>query len=199
MEKISIKVPKDIRFLGEWEEYSIPNETSILNKQITGCGFTEYCLTNDENVILCSPRKILLENKQEQHPEVFYIRNNYEKETGVDSNLNEDKPNLEDNDNTSDGFNTDTLNELDDFDNLPDTIRDMYKSIRDAYNICQKENRPCKIIVTYDSFRHVKWVLHNKLHVLSKFRIVVDEFQSIFTDSRFKSTTEIEFLNHLKP
>ena len=198
MEKIKVIVPKDIRYLKEWKEFSIPNETSILNKQITGCGFTEYCLTNDEDIILCSPRKILLENKQEQHPEVFYIRNNYEKEAGIDSNLNDDKPNMEDNDNTTDGVNTDGLSEEEDFDNLPDTIRDMYKSIRDAYKTCQKENRPCKIIVTYDSFRHVKWVLHNKLHVLGKFRIVVDEFQSIFTDSRFKSTTEIEFLNHLR-
>ena len=198
MEKIKVIVPKGIRYLKEWKEFSIPNETSILNKQITGCGFTEYCLTNDEDIILCSPRKILLENKQEQHPEVFYIRNNYEKDTGVDGNLNDDKPNLEDNDNTTDGVDTYKLEEDTDFDNLPDTIRDMYKSIRDAYNICQKENRPCKIIVTYDSFRHVKWVLLKKLHVMSKFRIVVDEFQSIFTDSKFKSTTEIEFLNHLK-
>ena len=196
MEKIKVIVPEGIRYLKDWKEFNIPNEISIMNKQITGCGFTEYCLTNDEDIILCSPRKILLENKQEQHPEVYYIRNNYEKEIDVGKDLTAEKPTAED-DNTTDEVNTEELEDVE-FDNLPDSIRDMYKSIRNAYNECQKENRPCKILITYDSFRHVKWVLHNMLHVLHKFRIVVDEFQSIFIDSKFKSTTEIEFLNHLK-
>ena len=199
MIKNKIIVPKGIRFLKNWKKFCIPNETSILNKQITGCGFTEYCLCNPENIILCSPRKILLENKQEQHPEVFYIKNNYEKDTSVDGDLNSNKPNMDDNDNTSDNIKIeDLLENNDDFDTLPESIRDMYKSIRDAYKNCKKDGRPCKILVTYDSFRHIKWVLENMLHVFQEFRVVVDEFQSIFTDSRFKSTTEMEFLQHLK-
>ena len=73
MIKNKIIVPKGIRFIGKWKEFSLPNEVCIIDKQITGCGFTEYCLCNSSNVILVSPRKILLENKEEQHPgEVFY-------------------------------------------------------------------------------------------------------------------------------
>ena len=66
MIKNKIIVPKGIRYINEWKEFSLPNEVCIIDKQITGCGFTEYCLTNQDNVILCSPRKILLENKAEQ-------------------------------------------------------------------------------------------------------------------------------------
>ena len=196
MKKIIEEVPEGIRYLKEWKEFSIPNEVSILNKQITGCGFTEFCLTNDEDVILCSPRKILLEDKEQQHKgEVYYIRNNYEKEARVDDDISSDRPNMENTEEDQDE--EEEIEESIDFDNLPDKIRDMYKSIRDSYKECQKLNRPCKILVTYDSFRHVRWVL-NKLHVLYKFRIVIDEFQSIFTDSKFKSSTELEFLNHLR-
>ena len=62
MIKNKIIVPKGIRYINEWKEFSLPNEVCIIDKQITGCGFTEYCLCNSNNVILVSPRKILLEN-----------------------------------------------------------------------------------------------------------------------------------------
>ena len=63
MKKMKKVVPIGIRYINQWKEFSLPNHPCIINKQITGCGFTEYCLTNSDNVILCSPRKILLENK----------------------------------------------------------------------------------------------------------------------------------------
>ena len=56
---------------------------------------------------------------------------------------------------------------------------------------------PKKILVTYDSFRHVKDALQ-ELGLFDYFQIVVDEFQSIFIDSRFKSDTELELLGHLR-
>ena len=71
------------------------------------------------------------------------------------------------------------------------------------------ENHPFKILVTYDSFRHVRDALEHfydneEDHLGSfenrfgEFQVVVDEFQSIMIDSRFKSDTEIELLDNLK-
>ena len=68
---------------------------------------------------------------------------------------------------------------------------------------------PFKILVTYDSFRHVKDALKHFYwdegdHLggyddrFDEFQVVVDEFQSILIDSRFKSDTEIELLSCLK-
>ena len=86
MNKMIIKVPKGIRYINQWEEFSLPDHPCIIDKQITGCGFTEYCLTNQDNVILCSPRKILLENKAEQHKgDVLYAK------SGLDTFVNFEK------------------------------------------------------------------------------------------------------------
>ena len=68
MNKQIINVPKGIRFLSDWPDFELPEIPTIINKSITGCGFTEYCIRGPQNVILCSPRKILLENKEKQHP-----------------------------------------------------------------------------------------------------------------------------------
>ena len=89
MEKIILDVPKGIRYISEWQEFNFPETPTIINKQITGCGFTEYCINGPQNVILCSPRKILLENKESQHPgKVLYVRNELEEviDTGKDLN-----------------------------------------------------------------------------------------------------------------
>ena len=53
-----------------------------------------------------------------------------------------------------------------------------------------------KILVSYDSFKHVAQVLAEK-HILERFRIVVDEAQTLFTDASFKGDVEIEFLENL--
>ncbi len=53
-----------------------------------------------------------------------------------------------------------------------------------------------KILVSYDSFKHVAQVLAEK-HILDRFRIVVDEAQTLFTDASFKGDVEIEFLENL--
>ena len=87
-EKLIINVPANIRFMSQWKEFSIPDIPHIMNKQIPGCGFTEYCITNSEDVILCSPRKILLQNKFEQHKEdVYLVVNSFEKDPGTDKDL----------------------------------------------------------------------------------------------------------------
>ena len=61
---------------------------------------------------------------------------------------------------------------------------------------CAKNHKIPKILVTYDSFRLVKEILKER-NLFDIFHVVVDEFQSIFTDSRFKSTTEMEFIHYL--
>ena len=80
MKKISIKVPsgRDIKYISEWLEYKIPQGHCIVDKGVTGCGYTEYTLTNNLPTVLCSPRKLLLENKSEQHQNdlnILYLRN----------------------------------------------------------------------------------------------------------------------------
>ena len=53
-----------------------------------------------------------------------------------------------------------------------------------------------KILVSYDSFKHVAQVLSDK-GWLNGFRIIVDEAQTLFTDAAFKGEVEIEFLENI--
>lgn len=57
--------------------------------------------------------------------------------------------------------------------------------------------KPAKILVTYDSYRIVKDIL-TSLGVFEGFYTVIDEFQTILHDSKFKSSTELDFLYHLQ-
>ena len=185
MIKSTITVPSGIRYINQWDSFSLPTHPCIINKTITGCGFTEYCLTNSDNVILCSPRKILLENKAEQHKDtVLYAKSgldtfvNFEKDLSTSSK----KPEKEEKQPVSE-------------EEIKDIITAFKESIKKYYQECTIKQKPCKILVTYDSFRHVRSALENSM---SNFYVVVDEFQSVFTDAKFKSTTEIEFLTQLQ-
>ena len=76
MIKYTISIPENIRYFSEWKEFSLPDSPIILDKKLPGCGFTDYCITNSQDLILCSPRRILLLNKTEQHKnDVFYVIN----------------------------------------------------------------------------------------------------------------------------
>ena len=80
MKKTLIKVPsgRNIKYISEWQDYDLPRGHVIVDKGVTGCGYTEYCLTNNFPVVLCSPRKLLLENKSEQHQNdlnILYLKN----------------------------------------------------------------------------------------------------------------------------
>ena len=61
MIKDKIIVPRGIRYISEWKDFNFSRfpDKCIINKQLPGCGFTEYCINGSENVILCSPRKML--------------------------------------------------------------------------------------------------------------------------------------------
>jgi len=181
MIKQNIIVPKGIRYISEWKEFSLPQGRNVFNKQLTGCGFTEYCITNNENVILCSPRKILLENKEEQHPEVLYIRNELEKELGVDKDLGT------------------TSSDSSEASSPSTSSMNLIKQVEDYFVYCFNKGIPCKILVTYDSFRYVREALQGKIgQHLPNFYVVVDEMQAIFVDAQFKSDTELEFISQLE-
>ena len=183
-------VPKGIRFISElgtnFRFYKLPVKC-IINKQLPGCGFTEYCLRGPENVILCSPRKMLLENKKDQHGrDVYLVINELEKELTVDKDLSKvDKSQV---------F-IDTLKEAV---HGKDTVYNrLMNEIKDYLNERKYlGDKPCKILVTYDSYRIVKDILES-LGIFQSFYTVVDEFQTILHDSKFKSNTELDFLYHL--
>ena len=188
MDKQKIVVPRGIRYIGEWRDFCFSNFSSkcIINKQLPGCGFTEYCIRGPENIILCSPRKMLLKNKKDQHiDDVYLVVNEMEKEVEVDKDLTKEPKNVK----------------LEDVDikkkDNSEIYQRLYNEISDYTYKRYLENKPAKILVTYDSYRIVKHIL-SKLNIFDKFITVVDEFQSILHDARFKSDTELGFLVHLQ-
>lgn len=189
MEKFNITVPKGIRYIGEWEDFRFNNFPAkcIINKQLPGCGFTEYCLRGPENIILCSPRKMLLKNKKDQHKfDVYLVVNSMETEVEVDKDLSKV------NKNTS----IDVGLEVDQVSNNSEIYKRLYREIEEYCMSRSINGLPCKILVTYDSYRIVKNILE-KLDRFYTFYTIVDEFQSILHDSRFKSDTELKFMNYL--
>ena len=191
-ESIKLNVPKGIRYISQWNEFKLKQFPHILDKKMPGCGFTEWCITNSDNVILCSPRKILLENKHEQHEgEVFLIKN-----TQYDKGLNIDKD-------LTDNISKTTDEEAERIKNpvKPVITKEFFEGLRhdllDYVHTRQAEGRPIKILVTYDSFRIVKSILEFE-NMFLYFQVIIDEFQSIFTDSRFKSSTEMNFVSQLQ-
>ena len=208
--KIVIPVPPGIRYMSEWTDFNLNFfgvQPFIVDKQIPGCGFTEYCLTSNDDIILTSPRRLLLENKEDQHEgEIYYFKNGCDEssidlteDTGVDKDISklpirsksgstpvtsrelellaEDKEEKEDDNDT--------------------VLTKMELKLLSYINERKTLSKSLKIIVTYDSFKHLKRYLR-KHHYMDDFKIVVDEFQSIFVDSRFKATTEFSFLNELR-
>ena len=188
MIKDKIIVPRGIRYIGEWKDFCFSNFPSkcIINKQLPGCGFTEYCINGPENVILCSPRKMLLKNKYDQHKnDIYLVINEMDKDPDVDKDISKDikNPNL-DEDYQEKKDNSEIYERL-------------YREI-DTYTYQRYlNNQPAKILVTYDSYRIVKDILE-KIRIFDRFITIVDEFQSILHDSRFKSNTEMGFLEYLK-
>lgn len=188
MEKFVLSVPHGIRYMSQWSDFKIPDIPHIMNKQIPGCGFTEYCITNNEDVILCSPRKILLQNKFEQHKEdVYLVVNEFDQDPGTDRDL------------TMIGK-TRMPNEpeaVDDSAERETFFKKLTYEVSDYIDRRRADGKPVKILVTYDSFRLVKEIIQYQFDI-KDFRIIVDEFQSIFTDSKFKSDTELGFVNNLQ-
>ena len=183
-------VPRGIRFISElgtdFRFYKLPVKC-IINKQLPGCGFTEYCLRGPENVILCSPRKMLLKNKKDQHGrDVYLVINELEKEVAIDKDLSKiDKSQI-------------FMEKMDEIVHGKDTVYNrLMNEIKDYLNERKYlGDKPAKILVTYDSYRIVKDIL-TSLDIFQSFYTIIDEFQTILHDSKFKSNTELDFLYHL--
>ena len=177
MNKQIIDVPSNVRYISEWIDFNtdLLKGHSIINKTITGCGFTHYCLTNKIPTILCSPRKFLLENKFEQHKDVYLVINKGEKNLDVDGDFIKEKKIL------SDDFSI---------------ISSIVDNIKKYVFYCNLSNKIPKILVTYDSLKYVFDALGSDL--LNYYSIIVDEFQNIFMDSCFKAETELNFVNELQ-
>ena len=163
MKKIKQEVPsgRNIKYISEWLEYKIPQGHVIVDKGVTGCGYTEYTLTNNLPIVLCSPRKLLLENKSEQHQgdlNILYLKNE--------------------------------IKDIND-------INKLKNKIRNHIFLCDEENLPIKFLVTYDSSHYIIDIL-KELNLLSDFYFIIDEFQSIFLDSYFKSSVENDFVEYLQ-
>ena len=129
---------------------------------------------------------MLLKNKKNQHKfDIYLVVNEMDKESNIDKDLSKvDK--------------TTIVNEQfkETIDNNSEIYKRLYHEIEE-YCISRSINGlPCKILVTYDSYRIVKDILE-KLDRFYTFYTVVDEFQSILHDSRFKSDTELKFLEYL--
>ena len=187
MNKTIIDVPREVRYIGQWQGFGLPDYPHILDKKIPGCGFTEWAICNSEDIILCSPRKILLRNKYDQHKgEVFLVVNEYDKEidSGKDLNKIDKSAALKKDEEVPEDKKQEYFKKL---------THDLLTYIKDRHYW----KKPAKILVTYDSFKLIYEILHFDRSE-NGFRIIVDEFQSIFTDSRFKSTTEMVFMSYLK-
>ena len=186
MIKDKIIVPRGIRYISEWKDFNFSRfpDKCIINKQLPGCGFTEYCINGSENVILCSPRKMLLKNKWNQHKnDVYLVVNEMDKEIEIDKDISKPIKNLKE-------------IEEEKKDNS-EVYERLYHEI-DTYTYQRYlQGKPAKILVTYDSYRIVKNILE-KIRIFDKFITVIDEFQSILHDSRFKSNTEMNFLEYLQ-
>lgn len=196
MNVIKIDVPAGCRYVSEIEGFKIYDFPHILNKQIPGCGFTEYCidpLKNSENVVLCSPRKILLQNKYDQHKdEVFLVVNDYESDPSTDKDLTKQEKSKYDPYKVVDPEKVKKEKK-----DKEDFFKRLTKEITGYITDCRFNNKPVKILVTYDSFRIVKDIIQHNFNDLD-YRVVIDEFQSIFTDSKFKSDTELQFVKSVQ-
>ena len=195
--KDTIFVPADVRFLSKWDDFKLSNFPSkcIINKELPGCGFTEYCMSSNENIILCSPRKMLLKNKWKQHKNTSYlVVNEMDKDPNVDKDISKEQKGK--------AVECDPIPSKD----LEEKNAIIYNRIkRDLISYlfwCRNNNLPAKILVTYDSYRLVYDIIQGEgctsLGGIGQFYTVIDEFQSILHDARFKSDTEMSFMNYLE-
>ena len=162
----TISVDSGIQYISDWKdnygnymiEPIIAKGKVIVNKQLTGCGFTSYCLDstkNTNNYILLSPRICLIKNKVEQFSDCFYfdrVMSGKGKKSKYKSREQLEQELL------------------------------MYNQW------CQSNNHPYKLLCTYDSFWLLADILETSFHsnISQDFRICVDESQSIIKDIKMK-------------
>lgn len=185
-------VPPNVKYISDWTDFSFSKLEGpcIIDKVIPGCGFTHYAIHCPEDMIICSPRKILLENKHQQDPNTTYLVVNTSESTLEVDKVFSAKT-------TSKGTKKKSGSSL-----KPDQLvlknRDRIREELEEYiKFCSGVGIPIKILVTYDSFRIIREILE-ELKLMKQFSVFIDEFQSILSDANFKADVEIQFLEYLK-
>ncbi len=170
MNKKIIRIPEGIFFLGNYTGLctQFPQNSFILNKVMTGCGATTMFLNDDVPTILCSPRREMLHCKANS-PEFRGKLHLFG--SGVQGDV------------------------------VPGKICDMKNYIMSTMPVpssfpAMKSTMIPKILTTYDSAKYVIQGLR-EMGFLKFFRIVVDEFHTIFTDAAFRGDTEAEFMANI--
>lgn len=172
-----IQVKQGVEYVSDWKddngscviEQYISQGRTIVNKQLTGTGFTSYCLSSSTNVILVSPRIRLIQNKISQFNEnaerCFYFNREKDKKT--------DKP--------------------------LKTIIQLENELTLYFNNCSMMGWPMKLMVTYDSFSKLCDMLEQKFCVdlNTAFLIAVDESHSLIKDIRLKQFCNKNVLSEL--
>ena len=199
--KISINVPIGIRYLTQWKEFEFSKFDSkcIIDKKLPGCGFTEYCILSPlENVIICSPRKMLMQNKKDQHPDdIYLVVNEMDQDPNVDKDISKEKTAINKGIVLSQNEKEKQIEEIE-RKQRNNIIRErIFRELQEYINKKILEKKPYKILVTYDSYHLIRKMLTD-LGIFHLFYTVIDEFQSILHDARFKSTTEMRFMHELK-
>lgn len=219
MKKSIIQVPQGVRYISQWSNFSFRGMfpgPCIIDKVIPGCGMTSQAILGPEPTILCSPRRMLLQNKHEQHQDpkngfTYLVINDSEVIPDIEKILG--KPvktpnppgkgiNVKElsNDLITNGHTL--LREEEDRQlrlsqdriKVTDRIR---KELWEYFIQCRVHSVPPKILVTYDSFGIIRSILEDR-SVMQDFTVFVDEFQAILSDARFKSDTELSFLTNLR-
>ena len=201
MKKTVIEVPAGIRYLGTWPGFSFScfQGPCIINKAITGCGMTEFALSpKSGNVILCSPRVVLLKNKYDQHKGTVFFLESDSSEINFDEELGGEKKN-------SDKVRPMSITEqilyaqkLQEPEYRKRNNGVFGTGIKTKIKNYLKSHDPKKFLVTYDSFPAlISFLSDLGENVKKDYNIMVDEFQVILQDSRFKSDTENLFLENL--
>lgn len=165
--KGKIRIEPGIEYLSDWRDENgncwfdqyLTNGRMIVNKVATGCGFTTYCLCNNENTILVAPRTAMLRNKMEQFNEVRSIVYYFNREKAANKSFD-----------------------------------DLKVEFQVYCQLCVTEQRPLKLLVTYDSFINLANMLEQVFgfNINADFRIYVDESHSLIKDVPLK-----EFNNNL--
>ena len=202
MERFIVEVPPGIRYLNQWGDFNFRNfqgQQVIINKQITGCGFTEFALTCPEPVVLSSPRNMLMLNKKDQHGDDVFLVVNKDLDDLQDSlefDPNEKPKNKPEE--VKKISKDEVISLLEEYKKNEESVYiRIRREIKNYLNYILPQGKAAKIIVTYDSTYIVKRIL-TELGILQNYFFVVDEFQSVLDDARFKAGTELEFMNTLQ-
>ena len=179
MQKQTLQAPKGVKYIGDWPDFwdELPKEPLILNKRLTGCGFTQDAIMNSSiAVVLASPRRALVETKHAKHPHTFL----YLPQPTTSKAKAKDNPKQEE--------------------SLKKQL-EKYLAEHDPERFCYSPDGSVnysdyrKVLTTYDSLPKVIEILSD-CGVLHEFTVIVDEFQNILIDV-FKASTEWQCLKCL--